>query len=354
MKQDFFYIMFGGKPMLAALLMQFSFSGTNTQAQILTRELNAYIAGDWLDKNLASFQERANGDNYIWTVKSISKKDTQCEKYEAQNDTVCFKQQGKITYFLQDNQSIKILGYESCLYKIQYSNPEVYLSFPMMEGDSIEGDFSGEGTYCDKMQIAHSGHYRTTLEKTGNILLEPGDTIRHVHLVHTKRKNFVSLSDSLRLPSVFYDDILRWYADGYRYPVMFCRVVSTKPTDDILEGKAYLYPLQNPENINGIDSYANTLNSADSKSGRARQPMYNYDAKLVGKIISVKYSLAQQATLKALLTDSKGCLYQTVVQSNKPGEDYSFHMNCSALPHGQYVLYINVNNQTQSQNFFIK
>lgn len=354
MKQDFFYIMLVARTMFAALLMLLGLSVANAQAQILTRASNGYVAGDWLDKALVYFQEKADGENYIWTVESPLGNNAQCEKYEVLNDTIFYRQQGKITRFAQDNQSVKILGYESNLYKIQYDIPEVHLCFPMLESDSIEGDFSGKGTYCDKMQIAHSGHYKTSLEKTGNIVLESGDTIYHVHLVHTKRKNFVSLSDSLRLPSVFYDDILRWYADGYRYPIMCCRVASPKSTGDISEGKAYFYPLQNPENINSIDNYAKTFNNAESKSNIVIQPMYGYDAKLVGKTISVKYSLAQQATLKALLTDSKGCLYQTVVQSNEPGKDYSFRMNCSALPHGQYVLYVNVNNQTQSQNFFIR
>lgn len=48
----------------------------------------------------------------------------------------------------------------------------------------------------------------------------------------------------------FYEQVFRWYADGYRYPIMYRRIVSVSPKEDAATTSVtYLYSHQCKENL---------------------------------------------------------------------------------------------------------
>lgn len=335
------------------LLTIFTIIGTcQFQAQVITKAGNSFVIVDWLDKVVVSFHEDQVGKMYVWSTERVPHLKNLRDKFVLENDTLCCVQQGVRTYFVQDNLEIKLIGYESNQYKVHYSIPETYLQFPMFCGSVFEGEFKGVGSYCDKMQFTYMGHFKTNLEKYGCIVQESGDTIHNVRMIHTIRKNQLVTNEKQDSSSYFYEEESRWYADGFRYPVMVSRTISAKELPQKLAGQAYLYIFQEYEKAS---AYGSLLKETDivQKAKTIKMQDFCYEAKLDGSTINVAYKLNRKATLYALLTDSKGCLYKTVTQPSPPGETCSFKMDCSMLPRGQYVLFLNVNNNRTSKNFFI-
>ena len=323
-----------------------------SQAQVLIRESNSYLAGDWLDKVQVSFREDKVGSIYIWTIESLDDSKSFSDKYIEEGDSLLYLHQGTRTYFSQEAQDIYLTGCETNQYKVHYSVPEVYLRFPFMQGSILEGDYEGTGMYCDKLPFRQKGHYVTNIEKQGYIVTESGDTIRQVMLLHSHKDNqLFSLDDNTSL-TTFCEDEFRWYAYGCRYPVMYRKNLSLKGYTESVSGTAEFYPQQVQSDAQA--SRGILEDGTGNPKSMSSPANFRYDASLVGSTIHVRYGLKQTSTLKILLTDVKGCLYKTMVQNNQPGEDYTVEIDCSGYPHGQYILNINVDGQTFTDKFLIK
>jgi len=332
------------------IAMFFSVYLEQVNGQSLSSQANSYRDGDWLDKVQVSYKEQVVGEKYVWSVTKVKDKAFRPDTYCIFNDTVCYTRQGVRTYFSQNALDVSILGYESNLFLVKYEEPEIYLHFPMAVGSVVNGNFSGSGMYCDKIQLRHTGSYHTEALKKGCLVTEDGDTINNVLLVYTKRSNHISL-DSLQYSqnSVFYEQVFRWYADGYRYPIMFRRSVSvnSKYDDNTTTSVTYLYPHQCKENLDVFGGKTIKKENANSL-----QEEFSYQAMLSGRTIEIECHLTSSMTVKALLVDSKGCLCKSVSKNCIDGS--CFYVDCNSLPMGQYVLYLEVNGKKYSKNFLIK
>lgn len=317
--------------------------------QSLSSLSNSYRDGDWLDKVQVSFNEQVVGEKYVWTIAKVKDKSLPPDSYRILNDTVCCTRRGVRTYFYQNAQNISIIGYESNQFLIKYDKPEIYLHFPTVVGSFVDGDFSGCGMYCDKMRLWHTGSYHTEALKKGCLVTEEGDTIDNVLLLYTKKANHIKL-DSLQCTqsSVFYEQVFRWYADGYRYPIMYRRIVSVSPKEDAATTSVtYLYSHQCKENLSVFEEKGIIKENRSSSQGE-----FSYQAMLSGKTIEVECYLTSRMTVKALLVDSKGCLCKSVSKNCDDGS--RFYVDCNSLPMGQYILYLEVNGKKYSKNFLIK
>lgn len=171
----------------------------------------------------------------------------------------CHEQGTGYTYALQAD-SLLFNSFENRLTKTNYDLREAYLYFPMHYGDSITGYFHGIGKYCDLLALRNYGKYTTKADGKGSILFSENDTLKNVLRLHTVRilasnEYPIELIDSLSpyvADSINYYmtadtalirmDIYRWYADGYRYPIMETRVRSNARTETIYSSLSYFYP----------------------------------------------------------------------------------------------------------------
>lgn len=339
------------KWIILLILFQFGLS-SQTKGQMLTKEVNSFRIGDWVDKVQVEYHEQSDGNRYVWTIDKLEDNARQSDSYKLLKDTICCVRKGVRTYFSQDEHKIDILGYESNLFSVKYKQPEVYVRFPMSKGSVIDGNFAGEGTYCDKVWLRHIGTYHTEVLKNGCIVTELGDTIDNVLLLATQRDNLV-FYDSLQVDSGkvtrFKEMIFRWYAEGYRYPVMYSRKVYHDLLDEEKsEAPTYYYPLQHKE----VCSSLQDAESRDKDKGTLKEN-FSYHASMKGNVISVEYVSSCRTTVKGLLVDSKGCLCKMVSQTHESGNSYSFSINCSGLPMGQYILYIEANGEKYAENFLL-
>ena len=173
--------------------------------------------------------------------------------------TACLEQDTRYLYRTQGD-SLLICGFENHTTLVSYDQPEAYLRFPLHYGDSIEGYFHGLGKYCDRLGMRHYGRYKTKADATGVVVLAEGDTLRNVIRLHTERTMAaemmpIELLDSLGAythdsidlhiaadTALVRMDIYRWYAEGYRYPVLETRVRRDGSGEQVLAEAAYYYP----------------------------------------------------------------------------------------------------------------
>lgn len=194
----------------------------------------------------------AMGENIVWDFSSMEQPD---EDYTVKytlaetggNDSIIVgKEQQTRYYYRSDVDSVMLCGYETNLTKVQYDRPELLLKMPLTYGSRHDGLFHGTMSYCEKMFMRICGSYQVEVDGTGSMLLPNGDTLRHVSRVHirtlTAKRHYPDIStehelktytDSIEpytdsnIRQVLMTDTLltetniyRWYAAGYRYPVM--------------------------------------------------------------------------------------------------------------------------------------
>lgn len=153
-------------------------------------------------------------------------------------------------YYDSKPKALLLRGFENNLLKVEYDQPEVLLRMPLVYGDRYEGQFHGTSAYCEKVFSRTFGTYRVEVDGTGSMVLPLGDTLRHVSRVHStkltsarffpkvqRERMLKAVVDSIKFPvdsirqGIAMDTLVvetntyRWYAAGYRYPVL--EVIST-------------------------------------------------------------------------------------------------------------------------------
>lgn len=215
--------------------------------QQISQSNNRYRGNDALEKKQVTvIGFDLNSNNSVWSLEDaeLSKATYQAE-YTAETDTLMAVERGSRTYYHQDRSAVSIIGSENVQELISYDMPETWLRFPMHVGDSVCGYFNGTGKYCDKLFMRRFGTYKTKADAIGKMVLSGGDTLSDVTRLHTERYvgTVMAPIDTMecRIPAFttdsiikhlaadtiqFREDVYRWYAEGYRYPVLEAMTLS--------------------------------------------------------------------------------------------------------------------------------
>jgi hypothetical protein len=299
-------------------------------------------------------------------------------------------ERGTRNYYRSEPAALMLTGFENNLLKVEYDQPEVQLRMPLVYGDCYEGQFHGTSAYCEKVFSRTFGTYRVVVDGTGSMLLPSGDTLRHVSRVHStklisarffpevqRERMLKTYVDSIKFPvdsirlGVVKDTLVvetntyRWYAAGYRYPVL--EVIETgykgeKPwTTEAFycapEDQQQLYDPENEEarklladnGGNGFDSVKGGTSDDGGKKNDLGNIMQDLNVTVTGSTVTVGYTLRQDATVTALVCDISGVVYRQQSQTGQTGDHCQMTILCDGLRRGQYVLYMNVNGQVTSQ-----
>jgi len=68
-----------------------------------------------------------------------------------------------------------------------------------------------------------------------------------------------------------------------------------------------------------------------------------------GATVTIDYDLTQPATISALVCNTQGMLFLQQSQASEAGTGHQLTLDCHALRHGEYILYLSVNGQVTSQ-----
>ena len=336
----------------------------------------------------------STGQNMVWDLSEVVlPKWTLTADYTAEDSrkgVVIGTERGTRNYYRSEPAALMLTGFENNLLKVEYDQPELLLRMPLVYGDRYEGQFHGTSAYCEKVFSRTFGTYRVEVDGTGSMVLPLGDTLRHVSRVHStkltsarffpevqRKRMLKAVVDSIKFPVdsirqgiamdtlVIETDTYRWYAAGYRYPVL--EVISTgykgeKPwTTEAFycapEDQQQLYDPENEEARKLLaDNESNGFgtengNSPDKEDGKKSVDDILQDLNVVvnNNTITVGYTLQQDATVTALVCDISGIVYRQQSQTGQADDHSQMTILCDGLRRGQYVLYMNVNGQVTSQ-----
>ena len=290
-------------------------------------------------------------------------------------------------YYESKPEALLLRGFENNLLKVEYDQPEVLLRMPLVYGDRYEGQFHGMSAYCEKVFSRTFGTYRVEVDGTGSMVLPLGDTLRHVSRVHStkltsarffpevqRERMLKTVVDSIKFPAdsirfgvnndslVIETNTYRWYAAGYRYPVLeviatgykgekpwttkafYCSPEVQQQIDDS-ENEQARRLLANKDATGGTDDRT----SADDGQNSLDNILHYLTVTVSGSVVTIGYTLLQDATVTALVSDVSGIVYRQQSQTGQTGESYEMSIPCAGLRRGQYVLYLNVNGLVLSQ-----
>ena len=353
--------------------------------QQISQSNNRYRRNDLLEKKQVTVKGfDLNNKHGVWSLEDseLSKATYQAE-YTTEMDTLMAIERGNRTYYRQDGNAVSIIGSENVQDLISYDKPETWLQFPMQKGDSVCGYFNGTGTYCDKLFMRRFGTYKTKADATGKMVLPGGDTLRNVTRLHTERYvgTVMAPIDTMecRIPAFTTDsiikhlsadtihireDVYRWYAEGYRYPVLEAVTLSRgkeKLTEEMFYCPPYIQEQlvldeenkQTRERLMAENTRGSDSGPADGDKDRKDGPggfAYHISQDEGTKTVTVSYSSEQPVKVTALLANSQGYVYYRASQSDGSAISLSY----GNLRPGQYILHINIGSEKYAEKFNVK
>jgi hypothetical protein len=365
-----------------------------TQAQTaLTKSNNSFVDGDRLQLQHVELPKDAYDEGqHLWDFSRMRSLETESrrrfvQKGDSSRHGMACREDGIRYDFSTADDGLVLEGYEDMLTRMMYDQGEQHLRFPMRPGDVMEGCYHGRGIYCNRIALRNYGNYRTEAIAVGSMLTPEGDTLRNVMLLHTDRMMGMqhypdTYSDSL---AVFTDDSVRmhlatdstliksvterWYAYGYRYPILETRQMQTPQGEPVSEQLALYCPpyvqsaLTDSENEqirqllacaansdagNGSCCNSNSDGMGNNGNSTNGSVMRNVHIAVDGRIVTVICDLTEDAFVTALICTVSGMLEFQHSQHSNAGTDCQVQLDCSCLRSGQHVLYMNVNGQVTS------
>ena len=306
--------------------------------------------------------------------------------YTLQEDTLAGRERGERTNLQELRSQMDVVGSENYMGRMTYDMPETWLKFPMQLGDSVSGYFNGSGPYCERLFLRRFGTYLTKADAVGRLTLPDGSTLRNVIRLHTERHisakvvpiemmareipkfTVDSIVNNLKADgSPLREDIYRWYAEGYRYPVLEARTLTVADertleevficTPEVQEALAF-------DADNEAERQRLAAEQAEKSQGQAgsiangKKPVggaFAYDiAQDDGSSrIVVNYDTSRDVKVVALVANSQGYVFKRAEQQCGAGTG-QFTIDCDGLNRGQYIIYINVDGEQAAEKVNLK
>lgn len=303
-------------------------------------------------------------------------------------------------YYHYSGDTLLLSGWENNLTKVFYDRPEAHLLLPLSYGRQYEGLFHGGMVYCERLYSRVFGSCQVSVDGTGSMLLPSGDTLRYVHRVHVRKTtaehHFPAMKTEAELreyidsvapyttdsiitrmltdSNLIEIDTYRWYAAGYRYPILETVSKSARGQEPY-STIAYYYPPEEQERLddeineqirqhlsadrqqggerNGNSGNGNGNDSNDN-SGNSSNPFKDVRVYFNGTTVTVNYDITEDVTVTGMVCDISGMVYRQSTQQAEAGNQNQMTIDCAGLRHGEYILYLSAGGAVQSQNISIK
>ena len=333
--------------------------GLQIQAQNITSVQNRIYGGDSLMIQQLDLKDfNLQGVDHTWNLKDVTqyKKKLKSRYIEKKDSIIGIELLNHVVYH-QSKEGVSIVSIKDGLVQIDYDEPELYLKYPMKQGDSIAGQFSGHGVYCEQIPMQRYGTYITKTDSIGKIVLPNGKEIRGVIRVHTERLINQSYGDKLVDRTELQEDVYRWFADGYRYPILEARV--TTRGDEVVEQLLFYCDPEEQEllasnDVNKLlrDGVVKSGEEQSANKSRENENEFKYDITQSGQGVTIHYETEGPTKIMVVLASNQGYVYQQV-EKMEDSNNGTIDINTRGLRRGHYVIYLNVNGKSYSEKMSI-
>lgn len=343
-------------------------------AQTGSEYSHQYRLGDIICRNaIGDFDIGESGDSCIWDFRGIviyknclaTEFTPDCER----NDAVAEIYSNTRRYYYQDSTSINDVGFENNNIEVEYDRSKPVLLLPLVYGKIKRGVFHGSQMYCEKIFGRQFGTYSIVIDGNGKLLLPDGKVLDKVYRVHCITETGSIVYDDIHIkaelldyinktnpfPSdsimsfvsnncndVRHDEVYKWYAAGYRYPIIEIKSYGYGETPCKTFVAYYcspdeqnkLYDQENESIRKEIEKLHTQDNdsASDNLSGVESLP-YTIESNGNTFVIRVSNS-AGKVNVDAVLSDVSG-----IVLRRASGEsNYPIVLNCLGLRNGEYAI----------------
>ena len=378
--------------MTTIFIISISLLSATCRGKELDSSANTLRPGDRLPEQRIVFQDLGrSGENVLWNLGDVEVVDGRYKlRYAAFRDSlhewIAGTEHRTMYYYDQSaGDGIHIAGLENHTTRILYDTQELWLPLPMQPGDSVSGIFAGRGSYCGKVFLHAFGRYTTKADAGGTLILPDGERLKDVLRIRTDRYTMTRETepDTLLLrygidsmaamsadtalfllqqaeadstASVMRAEILRWYAPGYRYPVLTTyRMEMTPAATDSIAPQPYTTAFYCPPLVQeemladdpDNEAVRQTLADANAQSGAPATDnaglTYNAVYNSATRTLHVDYSIERDATLALSFYSLMGERVYHEQQHMVAAGTYSLDIPVGTHSPGFYVLTITVN-----------
>lgn len=371
--------------MKALLFLLGSLFMLSVHAQSLQSSCNSPRNGDCLVKHVVPVCDPGkSGNGQMWDFSHIEIPDPCYElKYVSQGvDTIVGIEHGTMYYYVFSKDSLFCLGYEKPSVSMNYERPELLMAFPSFRGRTVTDYFYGKGNYCGRMNVRLQGKSTVAVDASGILIMPGGDTLNNVirvctcKLIHQNMSPVAVAQDALQLDTMpfvlnrdsieyllFNDSVRqeieswRWYADGYRYPVLetvkstvyksgipyehFSTSFVCLPDEQYYD-LPYDVPNQERRDRNIDEDYGRNWKNID-EGGRYRRNdsviSYDFQIEKDGSLY-INYELKQPGRIALELYDMSGRQLAGVQRACQAIGSYKEVISLDSYPRGEYLLRI--------------
>jgi hypothetical protein len=335
------------------------FGMTSAYGQVNLSEMDLASTDSLQKSRIRFFSPGDGGSNKVWdfSQKLGSKESAKVMFMKDSTGVVSAIEPGRISYYRTTPDTLILFGSESSLEKREYAVEKISKKFPLEYGDSVSMPFRCEGMYCGDHPFRESGTTTVKVDAVGSIVLAENDTVRNVRRVHTIDAYSICMDldsaalDTAKLTQVI-DERYEWYLPGAQYPIIENVSSTTYLNMDIIGTTKYAYcNLPEDEAAFYITPEDEDLTD-DPEIAVDEQPtpdIIHYQVKTQGKVITITYSLDEEANITTIVASYIGLLCKSRQWTQNAGQGYSVQIDCSGLHPGIYILYINVNGKVYSE-----
>lgn len=339
----------------------------NAQQTLMSSDTNDFRIGDSIHYDFvdASKISAINLTCSLWDFSNL--------KYLGQEKAICFVSdregcirmigQDEILDFCQANNYLSLSQIQTPLVKVDFGDSFSYLNYPFSATDSVACSLDAKGFYSSRNKFRLLGKSTARAMGEGKIILPSNDSLPNTLLIQRNVCGDIFLSkdsvepDSQAAKLLLEVETNEWYSQGYRYPV-FKTLQAT-----LWNGKQVIMRRQLAYTAN-MESFANLTDEENAKLREKQQDvilnkssassLIDYQLAMNGKKLTIVYSLSEESQLHFVLSNTSGMLLKSVNLHGVAGEGYEQVFDLDSLPRGEYVLYINVNNQKFSEKVSVE
>jgi len=343
-------------------------------AQTNSGTLHLYRVEDIIYRNaIGNFDIGERGDSCIWDLHDI-KIYKKCLATEFTSD---YERKGIVAeicsnmrrYYSQDSTSINDVGFENNNIEVEYDRTKPVLLLPLVYGKMKRGVFHGNQMYCEKIFGRQFGTYSIEIDGKGKMFLPDGKVLDNAYRVHcmtetgsivyddihtkTELLDYINKTNPFTADSIMsfvsnnsndirHDEVYKWYAAGYRYPIVEVKSYGygETPCKTFVayycspDEQSKLYDSENEcirkeiEKLHAQDNY-----SVSDKLSDAKSLPYTIESDGNSFVIRVSDS-AVKVNVDVVLADVSG-----IVLRRASGEsNYPIVLNCLELRSGEYAI----------------
>lgn len=328
----------------------------------------------------------SSGENIVWDFSSLKPINYNYQVlYQTTNDSCFTGTEHRTMYkYIFRNDSLFMQGYENPLTKLENSEPELLMIFPFSYKMKAVDAFSGAGRYSEKILMAISGESSVNADSYGILLLPNNDILNNVvrtqtikiakiQLIASKHQlnndsiitqsPFVSKTDSSQTQK---EEIYRWYAQGYRYPIFETitdtflkddKVVNSFSTSFYYSPEEQKYLNEDNENLALREQNSMKGDKTNSKKHNGNildKDIISYEVRNNSKnSVEVEYYLNNVAIISMILTDVQGRIMAQIPEKRFSLGHHKESIDCSDLQPGEYILCLTANSNNYSSKIMV-